>query len=135
LSGWADAAIPAGDSIDYFEAVGRKLGEQRRNAFARLYLVPGMQHCAGGTIATDTFDSLGEMERWLDTGRAPDRIEAAKLTSGVVTRTRPLCAHPNVAKYRPPGSAASTWNINDSFYFGCVDPSTGKAVEAKTPQE
>jgi len=133
--GWADQALNPLRTIGYWEAVVARYGKAKADSFMRLFLVPGMQHCAGGTIATDTFDSLGEMERWLDTGRAPDRIEAAKLTSGVVTRTRPLCAHPNVAKYRPPGSAASTWNINDSFYFGCVDPSTGKAVEAKTPQE
>ena len=74
----------------------------------------------------DTFDSLAEMEQWLDTGRAPDRIEAALLQSGVVTRTRPLCAHPNVTRYKAPANATATFDLNNSFYFGCVDPALQK---------
>ena len=132
--GWADQALNPLRTIAYWDAVVARYGKGKTDGFMRLFLVPGMQHCGGGTIATDTFDSLGEMERWLDTGRAPDRIEASKLTNGVVTRTRPLCAHPNVAKYKPPGSAASTFNINDTFYFGCVDPVTGKAANAETAE-
>lgn len=120
------------ESIERDTAVEQQRERASRNV-GEMFLVPGMQHCAGGTIATSTYDSVAEMERWLDTGRAPERIEASHVENGVVTRTRPLCAHPNVAKYKPPGSAASTFNINDSYYFGCVDP-TGKSAKAVTQE-
>ncbi len=55
--GWGDAAIPAQDSIDYYEmaqAFMTKYPNGRMNAqgpvddFYRLFMVPGMGHCGGG---------------------------------------------------------------------------------------
>lgn len=120
--GWSDQALNPLRTIAYWDAEVARYGKPKVDSFLRLFMVPGMQHCGGGTIATSTYDALAAMERWLDTGVAPDRIEAAHLESGVVTRTRPLCAHPNVARYKPPARAAATFNINDSFYFGCAVP-------------
>ena len=120
--GWGDQALNPLRTIAYWDAVVARYGKEKTDSFLRLFFIPGMQHCGGGTIATSTYDALAEIEQWLDTGRAPDRIESSHVESGVVTRTRPLCAHPKVASYKPPGSAAATWSINDSFYFACVDP-------------
>src|SRR3989442_9480093 len=46
--GWSDAAIPAGHVISYYESVQKKMGQKETSEFVRLYMVPGMQHCAGG---------------------------------------------------------------------------------------
>jgi feruloyl esterase len=56
--GWDDPAIPAVNTIDYYNSVVTKLGQQNVDSFVRLYMVPGMQHCAGGTGA----DSFGQDE-------------------------------------------------------------------------
>lgn len=79
--GWSDQALNPLRTIAYWEAVVARYGKAKTDSFMRLFLIPGMQHCGGGTIATDTFDSLGEMEKWLDGGPAPDRIEASHFTS------------------------------------------------------
>ncbi len=55
--GWNDPAIPALSTVDYYERVKAKFGSSTRN-FIRLYLVGGMQHCAGGPGAS-FFGQLG----------------------------------------------------------------------------
>ena len=42
----------------------------KADAFARLFLVPGMNHCSGGP-ATDQFDMLAPLVAWVEQGKAP----------------------------------------------------------------
>ena len=51
--GWSDAAIPAQGTIDYRDNVVRRMGAKRAGEFVRLFMVPGMHHCAGGTGPSD----------------------------------------------------------------------------------
>ena len=46
--GWEDPAIPAINTINYYQSVAKKMGQQRTDSFVRLYMVPGMQHCNDG---------------------------------------------------------------------------------------
>src|SRR6266403_1184344 len=52
--GWNDPAISALNTINYYNDVASKMGARETEAFARLYMVPGMQHCSGGP-GTDSF--------------------------------------------------------------------------------
>ena len=109
--GWADWGISPYNSINYFESVvaHTKGGHPETVAlpetqkFHRLFMVPGMEHCRGGP-GPDTFDGLGALENWVEKGVAPEQIIASKIEAGKVTRTRPLCVYPKVAKYKGPGS-------------------------------
>jgi Tannase and feruloyl esterase len=118
--GWADAAIPPANTVNYYAAVQKKLGAKEAAEFVRLFMVPGMQHCAGGT-APDYFgqntvprndadhDIDAAVERWVEQGAAPEKIIAAKLKERVnpaagISRTRPLCAWPKTAHYNGSGS-------------------------------
>ena len=80
-----------------------------------MFLVPGMNHCAGGP-ATDSFDGLGTITRWVEQGAAPERIEASALPSNPYFpgRTRPLCAYPAAARYKGSGS------LEDGANFACA---------------
>jgi feruloyl esterase len=114
--GWADPAISAYGTIDYFDAVARTLGGQREvDSFARLYLVPGMHHCRGGA-GPDTFDPLPLLEAWVERGTAPGPIVASQTEGGKAVRTRPLCPHPQVARYSGSGS------VDDAASFRCEAP-------------
>jgi feruloyl esterase len=46
--GGADAVISPAAGVDYYQRVVRRMGMQRTRRFARLFVVPGMQHCQGG---------------------------------------------------------------------------------------
>jgi feruloyl esterase len=125
--GWSDAAIAPENTIDYYDSVAAKMGAQQTGTFVRLFMVPGMQHCGGGS-GTNSFgqypgaagdpdhDMDAALERWVEKGAAPERIVAAKRKSdfdpaSAVVRTRPLCAYPLVARYQGSGSTDDAANF------------------------
>ncbi len=115
--GWSDPAISAYGTVGYYDKVSTTVGGQKEmDAFAKLYLVPGMHHCSGGP-GPNEFDMLTALENWVEKGQSPAAITATHRESGVVTRTRPLCPHPQVARYTGTGS------IDDAANFRCAAPS------------
>ena len=112
--GWADAVLQPLMGVNYYERAISTNGPDTRDFF-RLFMVPGMAHCAGG-IGPDRHDAMTALINWVEKGKAPDAIVASKVTDGKVVRTRPLCAYPQVARYSGQGS------IDDAASFGCVAP-------------
>jgi feruloyl esterase len=129
--GWSDAALPPVNSINYLHSVAAKLGLRDADAFIRLFMVPGMQHCGGGpgpsnfgsTVTPAQSDPQHDMtaalELWVEKGIAPDQIIASKRQGAdpktPPVRTRPLCAYPQVAKYKGSGST------DDAANFVCTN--------------
>jgi feruloyl esterase len=115
--GWADPAISAYGTIEYNDKVIKAVGgKDRADQFVRLFLAPGMHHCSGGP-GPNSFDMLPVLEEWVERGVAPTRVIASHSVSGRVDRTRPLCPHPQVARYGGSGS------IDDAANFRCEAPS------------
>ena len=128
--GWNDPAIPALNTVNYYESVRAKMGGEA-DSFMRLYMVPGMQHCDDGPGA-DSFGQVGRLtaddpqhsvdallERWVEKGAAPGTIIASKYSPNDrqhAKMTRPLCAYPQAAKYNGKG------DTNDAGSFVCEAP-------------
>ena len=123
--GWADPVVNAADTIAYYEQVRNRQGSQAAtDDFFRLFLVPGMGHCSGGT-GTSNFgnggapspvvnadrDLLSALDRWVDQGVAPNRIVATRVVAGAAVRTRPLCPYPKKAVYVGSGSTEDEANF------------------------
>jgi feruloyl esterase len=53
---------------------------------------------------------------WVERGKAPDTLAAARVVDGRTVRTRPLCPYPQVAKY------AGTGSIDEAANFRCAAP-------------
>jgi feruloyl esterase len=98
--------------VNYYEAMVEKNGRKTHD-FARLFMVPGMSHCAGG-VGPDRNDAVTAVIDWVEKGKAPDQLIATKFTNGAVARTRPLCPYPQVARYKGQGS------IDEAANFKCV---------------
>jgi feruloyl esterase len=111
--GWADPQLNPRMGVEYFEQVQAKMGDTQD--FFRLFMVPGMFHCGGG-VGTSIFDVATPLVNWVESAKAPQRIEAARVVSGKTVRTRPLCPYPQLAKYRGTGS------IDDTANFTCANP-------------
>jgi feruloyl esterase len=112
---WTDGLIPARGTIEYYKAVVARLGAEKSAGHVRLFLAPGVNHCAGGEGA-DRFDHLGAVENWVERGVAPERLIASRKLESGGERTRPLCAWPKVARYKGDG------NPDDAASFDCVAP-------------
>lgn len=95
-------------TIEYAEAV--KSASPRAAQSMRLFLAPGVGHCAGGP-GPDQIDPVTVLDRWVDSGNAPEQITARKADGSVV---RPLCAWPKVARFDGSG------DVNDPSNYSCV---------------
>jgi feruloyl esterase len=114
--GWSDAQISPEFTRRYYDAVMDKLGGRTvAEQCARLFLLPGVGHCRGGTGA-DQFDALHPLVDWVERGLPPDQMVASRIEDGKVVRTRPLCAYPRVARWTGQGS------MDDAANFRCVEP-------------
>lgn len=112
--GWADQVLQPMMGVRYYESVVAKHGKETPD-FARLFMIPGMAHCAGG-VGPDRYDAVTAVIDWVEKGKAPDALTASKIANGQVVRTRPLCPYPQVARYTGQGS------IDDAANFSCVAP-------------
>lgn len=117
--GWADSLIPASLSMEFWSRMRAQMGGQKVDSFARLFMVPGMDHCGGGS-GTSTFELMTALSNWVENGVAPDGTNAGNTpvatraaAAGVTARTRPLCPYPKVATYKGTGS------IDDAANFSC----------------
>ena len=114
--GWSDPQIPPMHSVNYYKSVLEAMGgtEQVQGSY-RLFMAPGMQHCGGGP-GPNQFNALGALERWRESGIAPDQMVASHVANNRVDMTRPLCPYPQVAQYKAVGST------NDAANFVCKAP-------------
>jgi feruloyl esterase len=110
--GWADAILEPLMGVNYYERAVEKNGKSTTEFF-RLFMVPGMAHCGGG-VGPDQNDAVSAVIDWVEKGKAPDSLVAKKMVGGQVTRSRPLCPYPQVARYKGQGS------IDDAANFSCV---------------
>lgn len=112
-TGWLDPVVPPQDTVAYYEGVTKTMGgPPATRDFYRLFMAPGMGHCAGGP-GPNQFDALGALEQWVEKGVAPDTMVATHRTAGKVDRTRPLCPYPQVARYTGTGS------VDEAANFSC----------------
>ena len=115
-AGWMDPVVPPQDTTAYYDAVSKVMGGyDKTRDFFRLFMAPGMGHCAGGP-GPNQFDALTALEQWVEKGVAPETLLASHGNNGKVDRTRPLCAYPQVARYKGTGS------IDEAANFSCVTP-------------
>ena len=127
--GWNDPAISPWNSIAYYKEVQKTVGEKETASFMQLYMVPGMEHCAGGPgpaafgqlgIPTSggpkygVFDALVD---WVEKDVPSGTIIGTKYSADQkVLLTRPLCPYPQLARYK------GTGDTNDAANFECSNP-------------
>jgi hypothetical protein len=127
--GWNDPGLSVYETLDYFQAVRARMGNAT-DAFARLYLVPGLQHCTGGPGATyiggmnvpfhsPDHDVSAAVEKWVEEGVAPGAMIATAAPNRAnfaaalpATPRRRICPYPQVPVYRGPAEpdTVSAWS-------------------------
>ena len=113
--GWADGLIPATNTLAFHHGLYGSLPASQRDAQLRLFMAPGMDHCAGGEGPSE-FDTLGVIDAWASTGIAPERIIATRPVQAAsfpgappapprAPMARPLCPWPAQAVFGGSGDA------------------------------
>jgi feruloyl esterase len=111
--GWRDTSVPPLAIVDYYDLVTRVMGGRGATQdFFRLFMLPGVDHCAGG-VGPSRIDLIAALEQWVENGSAPDELIAARIADdpGIVGNvyfpldptsvelTRPIYPYPDVARY------------------------------------
>lgn len=101
------------DMVDWYEDMSREMGGvEKTQDFARLFMMPGVNHCGGGP-GTSLIDAFSPLVNWVENGNAPDTIlgtapvaanPAVNPGNPFPGRTRALCPYPAYAKYKGTGS-------------------------------
>src|SRR5690606_6969380 len=125
--GWNGGLIPAGNRLLFYRGLYHSLPQAQARQQLRLFMAPGMDHCSGGEGPSEC-DSLAVIDEGASTGKAPDRIIAARPTTVPSMMpggpagprrepmSRPLCPYPAYAEYTGGGDTA------DAANFRCVQP-------------
>jgi hypothetical protein len=90
--GLADELIFPAGTTDYYRRVAAAT-PGRADDFYRVFLAPGVNHCAGGAGPVPT-DPLAAVVAWVEHGTAPETPPAQSATA-----TRNLCRYPLVSRY------------------------------------
>ncbi|MDB5738297.1 MAG: Chlorogenate esterase [Sphingomonas bacterium] len=139
--GWQDPVGTPYEAINYYNAVeartpgnSKAARQAQTQAFLRLFMVPGMDHCAGGPGATNMstatrdstppvkdadHDMTRALEAWVEQDRAPQSLigthyaaDAAEDGKGPrpIAFQRPICVFPKKPVYKSgPTEAASSF--------------------------
>jgi feruloyl esterase len=110
-SGWSDNAQSGLAMVGYYDSLLSHDPTVAKDS--RLFMMPGVEHCIGGP-GPSWVNLLTEIDRWVETGIAPDRVTAHWLDDkGQPSGSRPVCAYPVVAKYDGKGDP------RDASSFSC----------------
>lgn len=156
--GWADHSITPLRTLEYYEDVldtmdkGDEQSEPNAYAlgnFMRVFMVPGMHHCAGGP-GPNVFGAANQglppqmdaqhdivmaLDRWSEDGVPPEKIIATHLTNGKADRTLPLCPYPQVQVYNGAGDANMAENyhcMDHPFHWGVEGVQAPKKTTVST---
>src|SRR5262249_38156923 len=103
--------------IDYYKSVQAKMGGT--SSFYRLFMAPGMLHCAGGP-GPNVLATLPAIPQWVAQNKAPDVLIATKYQSNDPLKSaegvRPLGAFP--------AKALGTGDNPENYR--CVPPKAGR---------
>jgi tannase/feruloyl esterase len=121
--GWADPLVTPQLTVDFYEGLaGKSGGIAATQEFARLFMVPGMDHCGLQTaqqgIADTGIDLLSALEQWVEDGKPPSELVATKMapTGNQTLWRRPICAYPKFARYKGSGDPS------DASSYTCTGP-------------
>lgn len=127
VHGWDDQSVPPLPSIDYYETMTRTMGGPApTGAFARLFMVPGMDHCSGGAGAY-AINYMAALTEWVENGKAPDKlvgyhpkpgtsldffsVDLPRLKPSDFAFSRPHFAYPATARYSGKGDPTKAENF------------------------
>ena len=123
--GWSDSIVNPLDTIAFYETLAKahQGGQDQLQNAARLFLLPGVEHCgSGGGEGPDAVgsehglpapqvdaehDVLAALAKWVETGTAPEKLIATKYQGDDPTKPiamqRPACPYPKKARYSGSG--------------------------------
>lgn len=107
--GVSDPWFSAQETARYYDQLVKDNGgKEKVSQWSRLFLVPGMGHCGGGSAALDHINMIDPIVDWVEQNKAPDQITVTG--AAFPERSRPLCPYPAYAHYTGRGDPEKAAN-------------------------
>jgi|GEM_PF-205071 len=113
--GTSDDAVTYKGSVDYYQQLVDRFGQQSLDEFVKFYLIPGFGHAIGYSFEAGV-DAISALDAWVVQGKEPQNLIAVDELPGSNGRTRPVCEYPSYPKYKGSG------DVNIASSFICVAP-------------
>jgi len=114
IHGTEDQMVTPYGTIDYFNALKTRFGEQALGDFAKFYLIPGFSHGSGTFYAR--METIAALDDWVVQKKAPQALVVEDQNPGNSKRTRPACEWPSYPQYNNQG------DVNAATSFTCKLP-------------
>jgi feruloyl esterase len=114
---WRDSTDMASYTVQNYDrivAYPTNGGLKKVQETVRMFLAATSGHCGGQDAPfwqnpgrrgySPEGDFLPLIIRWVEEGKAPDKVLASQVRDGKVARTRPLCPYPAYPRYKGKGS-------------------------------
>lgn len=112
LQGLADDAVSSNGTEAYYRDQVARYGQEKVDAFFRLYMVPGFGHGRGAFVPA--WDAVGALDEWVTKGTAPGVLVGRDTNAATAGRARPLCPYPGYPRRQGEG------DMNAASSFACV---------------
>ena len=125
IVGTDDTIAPSGEQQNYYQSVIDKMGRNKVDAFARLYVLPQTGHgLTGRSAAVDgdgkaitpteipsRVDRFSLLTQWVEQGKAP----AMAVDVSGQNATRPMCSYPQYPQYH-------SGDVSVAASYTCTQP-------------
>ncbi|WP_425432864.1 tannase/feruloyl esterase family alpha/beta hydrolase [Fredinandcohnia onubensis] len=101
-------------SIDYYNQLVERFGQNQIVDFLKFYLVPGFSHGRGNFMVK--VDLVKALDTWVTQDKDPGTLKGADQNPNTFGRTRPVCQYPTYPEYKGSG------DINSASSFSCEKP-------------
>ena len=99
LHGTNDQLVTVKGSIQYYEGLQKRFGQQELDRFVRFYLVPGYGHGMGDNFTMGR-NMIADIDRWVTQGQAPEDIAVVDQNKASHGRMQVLMPYPYYAQYK-----------------------------------
>ena len=86
-------------SIQYYEGLQKRFGQQELDRFVRFYMVPGYGHGMGDNFTMGR-NMIADIDRWVTRGQAPEDIAVVDQNKVSYGRMQILMPYPYYAQYK-----------------------------------
>lgn len=82
VQGWSDYSVMPPPALDHYQIMTKTMdGRDATRQFARLFMIPGMDHCSGGEGA-GAIDYMNVLSAWVDGGPPPEKLHGVHPVPG-----------------------------------------------------
>ncbi|MCD7955351.1 MAG: tannase/feruloyl esterase family alpha/beta hydrolase [Lachnospiraceae bacterium] len=112
VQGTTDPQVTMYGTIQYYENLLEKYGQEDLRKFMRFYLAPGYGHGTDGSFIIMS-DFLHALDTWVEEGTAPGTLTVTDRNPQTVGRTRPLYEYPGYPVYSGSGDPDDAQNYRE----------------------